>query len=350
MPLIAMYGATAGVVSWLKIRAVTNQAVLAVLPRNEYTDSRWLYWTLGFHSGKLLASVQGSGQPNLNKTLIEQLEVICPSFPEQRRIAEILDAADEAIRQAERLIAKLRAAKAGLLHDLLTRGLDEHGHLRDPQAHPEQFKDLPVGRIPQEWNVVAFRGLLEVLYRYPTYYGIEYRNQGVPEVRGELILDDGTLDPRPDCYRCVSEQTAASFPRVRLEAGDFVMSVRGTLGKTAIVPPWLRGAVITANLIRLQFNKARVVPEWANHFLLSKMFQDQLDLQTSATTIKTIQAPALGSILLALPPLEEQGQIAIVLDIHDARIRAEEAALAKLRQVKRGLMDDLLTGRVRVGG
>ena len=97
VPLIAMYGATAGVVSWLKIRAVTNQAVLAVIPNNEETDSRWLYWILSFYSSKLIASVQGSGQPNLNKNLIDQLQVLKPPINEQRQIIEILDTIDSTI-------------------------------------------------------------------------------------------------------------------------------------------------------------------------------------------------------------------------------------------------------------
>ena len=66
-------------------------------------------------------------------------------LPEQHAIAAILDTIDAAIQQTDALIAKLRQMKAGLLHDLLTRGLDENGELRDPVAHPEQFKDVGAG-------------------------------------------------------------------------------------------------------------------------------------------------------------------------------------------------------------
>ncbi len=72
-----------------------------------------------------------------------------PPLPEQRRIAEILDTLDEAIRKTEQVIAKLQQMKQGLLHDLLTRGIDDNGELRDPERHPEQFKDSPLGRIPR---------------------------------------------------------------------------------------------------------------------------------------------------------------------------------------------------------
>jgi type I restriction enzyme S subunit len=87
----------------------------------------------------------GSNYPAINESDVRVLRIPFPPYVEQRRIAEVLDTVEAAIQQSEALIAKLKQMKAGLLHDLLTRGLDEHGRLRDPVAHPEQFKDTPVG-------------------------------------------------------------------------------------------------------------------------------------------------------------------------------------------------------------
>ena len=114
---------------------------------------------------------------------MDRLSVWLPPLPEQRRIAEILDTVDEAIRRTEQVIAKLQQMKQGLLHDLLTRGIDENGELRDPERHPEQFKDSPLGRIPREWEVGPLERLMALTYRYPSYYGIQYIPSGVPEVQ-----------------------------------------------------------------------------------------------------------------------------------------------------------------------
>ncbi len=290
----------------------------------------------------------GTIMSGLSSAIVRHLLIPLPQPKVQRRIAEILDTVDAAIRQTDALVAKLKRMKAGLMHDLLTRGLDLQGNLRDPAVHPEQFKDSELGRIPKAWEVTTLGSTLSVLYRYPTYYNIQYIEKGVPEVRGELILDDGTLEVRPEQYRYISEATARAFSKVRLETDDFVMSVRGTMGKIAIVPQQLAGAVITANLIRMQFNQELVRSEWARHFLHSVYFQDKLDLATSATTIKTIQAPALAAIKFSKPKEDEQLHIGAILDAHDARIRAEEDNRDKLKAVKQGLMQDLLTGRVRV--
>ena len=208
---------------------------------------------------------------------------------------------------------------------------------------PDQSKISFLGPVPSEWKVVNLGSVLKELYRYPTYYGIQYVDSGVPEVRGELIQADGNLDPRLELYRHISEQTAARFPRVRLVPGDFVMSVRGTLGKVGIVPPQLEGAVITANLIRLQLNSSLAAPRWAKHFFHSPQFQNCLDAESSATTIKTIQAPTLEQIPIILPPLLEQSRIAEILDAADEAIRQTERLIAKIKAVKAGLLHDLLT-------
>ncbi|NWG04892.1 MAG: restriction endonuclease subunit S [Syntrophaceae bacterium] len=193
------------------------------------------------------------------------------------------------------------------------------------------------------WELSTLGDCLDELYRYPTYYGIKYVSKGVPEIRGELIEEDGTLEKKGEAYRYIDCKTAEIFPKVRLEAQDFVLSVRGTVGKVGMVPEQLSGAVITANLIRLKFNKSLIWPKWARHFLLSAFFQNQLEAITSATTIKTIQVPKLRSIALLRPPIHEQLQIAKILDTVDEAIQRTEQLIAKLKAIKQGLLHDLLT-------
>src|SRR5206468_10875859 len=101
---------------------------------------------------QLRALETGSSYPAVNEGDVRRVRVFCPEKEERWRIAAVLDTVDEAITKTEAVIAKLRQVRAGLLHDLLTRGLDQHGQLRDPIANPEQFQDSPLGRIPREWD------------------------------------------------------------------------------------------------------------------------------------------------------------------------------------------------------
>lgn len=118
-PLVAMYGATAGMVSWLTIRATTNQAVLAVVPSGNQCG-RWIYWALTWSSSRLLASVQGSGQPNLSKGTIDALAMSVPKQSEQVLIANILDQHISRLASEKKYLMKIKAQKTALMDDLLT--------------------------------------------------------------------------------------------------------------------------------------------------------------------------------------------------------------------------------------
>ena len=130
--LIAMYGATAGQVAYLRIRATTNQAVLALIPRESGIDSKFLYYEVDFNRDRILYHAQGSGQPNLNKQIVDRTRLLIPSsHAVQRKIARILSTIDGQIEKTEAIIAKYQAVKQGMLQDLFTRGIDVNtGQLR----------------------------------------------------------------------------------------------------------------------------------------------------------------------------------------------------------------------------
>ena len=119
-PLIAMYGATAGEVGWLGIDAVTNQAVLAVEPDAERADRRWLYWALRLNSGRMLTSIQGSGQPNLSKQIIGAMHMSLPDLEKQLAEVERVDSAQASVEAQRAVAMKLRRTRAALVKDLLS--------------------------------------------------------------------------------------------------------------------------------------------------------------------------------------------------------------------------------------
>src|SRR5690606_16610143 len=118
---------------------------------------KWLSHFLGQHGSVrwIRNHAVGSTMACLNTNILKAVPTKVPPLPEQQKIAEILDTVDEAIRKTDQIIAKLKQVKQGLLHDLLTRGIDDNGELRDPERHPEQFKDSPLGRLPKAWEVTT---------------------------------------------------------------------------------------------------------------------------------------------------------------------------------------------------
>lgn len=128
-------------------------------------------------------------QVNFSNAVILRAPLRIPPLHEQRRIAEILDTLDETIQKTEQVIAKLQLMKQGLLHDLLTLGLDDNGELRDPERHSEQFKESHLGLVPKDWSV---KPLGQWLNGSPKN---GYSPIGVDENTGVFMLGLGCLTP-----------------------------------------------------------------------------------------------------------------------------------------------------------
>lgn len=304
---------------------------------------RWLYWTLLRLPLRRMES--STGVPGLNRHDAYHLRVPTPPLPEQRQIAAILDTLDDAIRKTEQIIAKLKQVKQGLLHDLLTRGIDDNGELRDPERHPEQFKDSALGRIPRGWAVVKLGDLSDVVRgstprpaKDPKFFGGNY----TPWITvGELGKDDW---PYLDATASQLTELGARFSRT-LEIGTLVLS---NSGFGCGVPKLLNLAGCANDGVAAFLNlSCRVHALFLYYFLFSRIEH----LRTRVA--RGVDQPNLNTDLLRafevpVPTLREQLAIADTLFSLAERVKKEETNLAKLRLLKAGLMEDLLTGRVRV--
>ncbi len=251
----------------------------AVLP-SKRVDSSYLHRWFEYSPPSRL--IENDAYPSIKTSTLEKIQIPFPPLTEQRRIAAILDKADA-------LRAKRREAIAKLDQLLQSVFLDMFG---DPVANPRGLKIAPLQAICRE------------IYRYPTYYGIEYESHGVPEVRGEMITPDGRVDSEQARY--ISLATSQRFPRTQLSSGDLVMSVRGTIGKIGLVPDRLSGANMTANLIRISPKSEKVHPIFLWRFAMSEYFAQYVNQASSSTTIKTIKAPDLRAMPVMLPRMSEQ--------------------------------------------
>jgi len=342
--LLVKDGATTGKVAIVKNlkyeKVAVNEHVFIIRGKKRQLTNEFLFYFLFSKFGQIQIKTRFHGLiGGIIRSDLETILMPLPPLIEQQKIAEILSNVDEAIQKTNEIIAKTERLKKGLMQELLTKGI---GH--------KEFKDTEIGRIPKEWEVVKLGELAVEVYRYPTYYNIKYvgANEGVPEVRGELIKENGELEENLSEYRFISKETSQRFPKTILQEGDFVLSVRGTMGKVAIVPKFLEGANITANLMKVSLDRLKCYPPFFKQVFLSDFFRKTLNNISSRTTIKTVQAPRLKSIKMSLPPLHEQKRIAEILSNVDKKLEIERNEKAKLEKIKQGLMDLLLTGKIRV--
>jgi type I restriction enzyme, S subunit len=292
----------------------------------------------------------GTTATGIQRARLVRVPLFVPPLPEQQRIAEILETIDDAIRKTEQIIAKLKQMKQGLLHDLLTRGIDGNGELRDADRDPEQFKDSALGRIPKVWDVTRLGDLLESIDA-----GKSPNCPNRPATGDEWgVLKVSAVRPsgfQPNENKAITNPTNIE-PTYEVRDGDLLITRANTyelVGLTCLVqspPPRLLLCDKTLRLNLAGRTDHRFI------FYTSQMpyVRSQIEIHAtgSSDSMKNIGQKAIKRLLLRVAPYAEQTAIAEVLDSHDLRINREERQVSKLHLLKQGLMEDLLTGRVRV--
>ena len=292
-------------------------------------------------AGYLENVTTGQAYPAVRPSDVTSYPILLPPLPEQRAIAAVLDAIDDAIERTEAVIAATERLRDALLHELLTRGV--------PGWHTA-WRDVPgLGTTPACWEVVRLGEVCNEIHRYPTYYNIEYVQEGVLEVRGELIEENGKLPKDLSLYRRISLELSSRFVRTQLKEGDFVLTVRGTVGKVGYVHERLAGANMTANLLRISSIRSKLSPTWLKYVLMGDQFQSRLQSIVTRTTIDTVTAPDVKALTVHLPDMEEQQAIAAALDGVDKAMEQARQERDGLQLLKASAADALLSGRVRVG-
>jgi len=286
----------------------------------------------------------GTTRQRINLSILKSIKIPAPSLKEQRRIAEVLDTTDEAIQKTESLIAKLKAMKQGLLHDLLTRGIDENGKLRDPNAHPEQFKNSPFGRIPRKCKIKRCKSIChEIIVGIVIRPAQYYRLSGVPILRSANIREDG-IDPTDLVY--MSEESNALLSKSQIHTGDVLTVRTGYPGTSCVVTSEFNGA----NCVDLIISRPgpKIISEYLAIWINSDLGKNQVLKTQGGLAQQHFNVGELEKLLICSPDLSEQMRILDIFRSHSARLHVEEHYFAKLNIQKKGLMHDLLTGRVRV--
>lgn len=336
----------------LPSRATLNGTMMLVRPKRSL-DYRFLFHLLGGYSFQKLIEdkVSGSSIPHIFQRDMIGLEVDLPVVPEQSRIAAVLDTVDKAIAKTAARIAKLKQVRAGLLHDLLTRGLDDDGQLRDPTAHPEQFQESPVGRIPGAWRVSLARDLCSIITKGTTPPAAAFSTaaRSVRYLRVDNLTFTGDLDlsPAPLFVERVIHENLLG--RSIVVEGDVLMNIVGPpLGKVSVVPAadhaWNVNQAIAVFRVA-----SDVSPYYLSRWLLSPGAQTWFRRESKRTSGQlNLTLEMCGNLPVPVPDASEAARMVELLRAIDTEHASEDAYLGKLGALKSGLTVDLLTGRVRV--
>jgi type I restriction enzyme S subunit len=285
----------------------------------------------------------GTKMPRTSWKQLSALHVFCPAQSEQALISQILDTLDAATHETEAIIAKLMTVKQGLLHDLLTRGIDANGELRAPQAEaPQIYVESSLGWIPKEWEIqrldsVAVRGSGHT----PSKNVPSYWNGGIKWVS---LADSHRLDKIHihETDKQISELGIANSSAVLHSEGSVVLSRDAGVGKSAIL-----GCDMAVSQHFMAWHCSEKLNNLFLYFYLQRE-KPKFESIAMGSTIKTIGLPFFKSYEIVVPPRCEQDQASAILMAAEESLAMHVSELRKLGHQKAGLMDDLLTGRVRV--
>jgi len=289
-------------------------------------DGKYLYYLMHIIKRDLIRVSVGTTVISLRLPHFQNLKIIFPENPkEQQKIAEILETVDKAIEQTDKIIEKYKHIKQGLMQDLLTRGIDERGQIRSEKTH--KFKDSPLGKIPEEWEVVKLGDIFNLfaggdidklnfsydksnIFKYPIYSN---------------TLENKGLYAYADSYK---------FPE-----NSITITARGVLG--VAIPRFEKFNAIIRLLVLVPKKKVNItfVSEYINIFV---------NFYIEETGVPQLTAPKASNHFIPLPPPTEQHRIASVLSQIDEVIGREQKYKEKLEKIKKGLMEDLLSGKIRV--
>lgn len=326
---------------------------VALIKPNNKCSGFYLNYALSFSKHKIIDTIStGGAQPFLSLSQISQLRVAKPSFKEQVAIANVISDSDDLIKSIEQLIAKKQAIKTATMQQLLS------GRTRLPQftKHPDGtlkgYKSSELGRVPEDWTVLTYGEIFDFLststnarsdLSHDGEYG--YIHYGDIHTKWNNKLDASVVE-LPKISR---KLVCSSF----LENGDVIMADASEdyngIGKSIEICN-IRNKKIVAGL---------------HTYLLRDKYKQLSDgyrgyLHSNANVKKTIEQLATGmkvfgisknnlfSVPVPVPSKQEQTAIATILSDMDAELEALEQKLAKVRDIKQGMMQQLLTGRIRL--
>jgi type I restriction enzyme, S subunit len=311
--------ATLGETAIATVPLATNQGFKNVVPNKE-TDSLFAYYLLRTLRPEMIRLSSGTTFLEISKSDFARIKTRRPKIDDQRRIAAVLGTMDEAIAKTEAVIAKLKQVRAGLLHDLLTRGLKNDREFRPPfEEVPGIYRETSIGWIPKEWVI----GPLGSFFTLQRGFDITQEQQE----QGNIAV--------------VSSSGITSYhSKAMCEGPGVIIGRKGKLGDAYYSegPYWPHDTTLWVKDFHGNFPKfVWLFLRW----LRLKRFD-------AATSVPTLNRNFIHPMLVAIPRRNEQENIVSNFQEIEENIHREELWLSKLCVLKIGLMSDLLTGRVRV--
>ena len=334
--IILSTGATIGEVGIATKAMTTKQGICGIVPKDDVSVD-YFYHLLVSKKRQLNTLSQGSTIKETRPPTIKKIQINLPPLPEQKKIASILTSVDEVIENTQKQMDKLQDLKKATMNELLTKGI---GHT--------EFKDSELGRIPKSWEVRKVDEFAEVT----KLAGFEYTDHFDYSVGGEIIairalnLTNGKLDLRD--VQTIPREVSDKLPRSKLYSGDILITYVGVnIGELGFIDQDNKYH-LAPNVGKISFDKEEIDSNFMFQQMIYERTQRNIKKLTGVTSQPSLNMSNIREILVSVPEIHEQKRIGKILKNFDEQIYEIKGKIFSLICLKKSLMQDLLTGKVRV--
>lgn len=318
---------------WIQDDAWVIDTAYAVMSKNNI-EEKFLYYLLDFSDLKELN--ESTGVPSLNRETLYNFKVrYSERREEQKKIAEILSSIDKVIELTKVEIIKLKNLKKGMMQDLLTKGI-EH----------TKFKESPIGKIPESWLVCKVSEVIIQNIYGPRFSANDYNPHGnVRTIRGTDVDRAGSLEYRSAPVAQLDDKLVKTHTLKHL---DVIVVTTADCGVTAVFEEQSMPYIPSAYMVKLRFDQTKLNPYFFKFLMGINILQNQVESSIRKGTVANLPGSDLISFKIPIPSIAEQDRIVAILTSAEQKLLTKSDKLKRLNFVKNGLLQDLLTGKVRV--
>jgi type I restriction enzyme S subunit len=317
------------------VEMATNQGFKNLVP-SDGIEPWYLYYRMLDTAGFLNSLGSGSTFDEVSKTDVQSVDIPIPSLLEQQKIATVLHTVDQAIQKTEKLVAQLNRLKQGIAQEIFTKGKFKYN----------SYQDSIIGELPQEWNINRLGKLVDL--RNGLNFSSEQKGSGTLLINVTDVYDDIGLNPSDLSRVNISDDEVETY---KLNEGDIITARSSKnasgVGQVSIYRGSKEPVVFAGFTIRQRPNQDLINPEYLVQYLRYPEARKRVVALGGQVALTNISQTDLSKVAIPVPPIQEQREIAGMLREYDNAMSLERKKISRLKRLKRGLMQDLLSGEVR---
>jgi len=336
-------------VAQLELDMAVNQDIKVLQPDTTKITSDYLLNILLYEADRIRASCVKTGTTveSVETAFLKAYKLPLPPLPEQQQIAKILSTVDEQIQQTDEIIEETKELRAGLMQGLYRSGIG-NGMFSTHRIGPREIE------IPTHWELRTVDELKSTTTSKKAIRGGppggRIKKSDRSEYGAKLYVQENVIHndfERRGDY--LSTEKFEELQSAEVDPGDVLITRSGTIGKSEVFPANAQRGILGSSLIRIKVNEDIIRPHYLSQFLAdSHTAQSQIKAMSHGGTRTGLNNKIVKSVQVPVPPIDEQDRISEILETVEEKIQQEKQHRDDLKELKRGLMQDLLTGKVRV--